>query len=69
VTHTRIYTKNLRAAETAGGVGGNGGEGELTDGDGGAKIGGEAGGADPAAAGADRKEVEVVRASRLGAVL
>ncbi len=47
----------------------NGGEGELTDSDGGAKFGGEAGGSNTAAAGSDGEEVEVVVGRRLGTVL
>ena len=49
-----------RSAYATSGVGGDGGERKLADGDGGAVIGCEAGGADAAAAGADGEEVEVV---------
>lgn len=60
---------SLRSTDASGGLGGDGGERELADGDGGAEIGGEAGGADAAAPGADGEEVEVVVAGGLGPVV
>lgn len=60
---------NLRAADAAGGLRGDGGERELADGDLGPEIGGKAGGADSATAGADGEEVEIIVASGVGAVI
>lgn len=64
-----VKSRNSRAADTSGGIGGDGGERELADSDGSAVIGGEASGSDAAASGADGKEVEVVVAGGVGAVL
>lgn len=61
-------SKGLRSTDAASGVGGDCREGKLADGRGGAKIGGEPGRPDSAAAGANGEQIKVVLLSGVGAV-
>ena len=60
---------SLRSSDATGGIGRDGGKGELADGGGRSVARGESGGADAAASGADGEEIKVVVAVRVCSVV
>lgn len=69
MTNPKLVNRNLRAADTSGGIRGDGGERELADSSGSTVTGGEARGSDTATSRADGEKVEVIVAGGVGVVL